>query len=170
MKQPSLEMTEGIEILSRAMRAIRRKRGLTLIEVAAAMAMPRRTYEEFEAGRGPVTHERLFAFADATDSDPYALVLCVAFGMPDFAVDCADTKLALILMTHLREFAATEGPDINYLDPNHVIGGAERLFTDLSGKLSDRAAFLQNWLDNRTGWVSLSNLKVRGVKRRQGRK
>jgi transcriptional regulator with XRE-family HTH domain len=169
MKQTSIEIDSGGRILSQALRAIRKKRGMSLTEVAAAMDMLPRTYEEFEGGRGKLSHERIFAFADATNSDPFALILCVEFKMPQFAVDCADTKLAFILMSHLHDFAEAQGGDLNYIEPTHVIGGAERLFGDLSNKLADSEAFLQNWLDKRTGWIGLSALRLRGVRRRSGK-
>lgn len=167
MKHLSLEIASGANILSQAMRAIRKKRGMTASEVAAAMEMPLRTFEEFEAGRGPLTHDRIFAFADATDSDPFALILSTSFGSPTFAVDCADTKLAMIMMMHLEEFAEREGSDIAYLEPPNLIGGFERLFKEFGAKLQDREAFLRNWLDNRTGSIGLAALRLRGVKRSQ---
>ncbi|UAK25472.1 helix-turn-helix domain-containing protein [Sphingomonas nostoxanthinifaciens] len=166
MKDASLEVGSGAKLLSQALRAIRKKRGMTVSEVAGAMAMPRRTYEEFGGGRGPVTHERIFAFAEATNSDPYALILAVDFKMPQFAIDCADTKLALILMIHLHDFATAEGGDITYLEPTNIIGAAERLFGDLSAKLSNSEVFLQNWLDKRTGSIGFSALRTRTIKRK----
>lgn len=148
-----------------ALKAVRRKRNLTVAQVAERMGMVPRTFEDFESGRGPVTHERIFAFAEATDSDPYAFILGATLGLPGFAIDCADTKLAFIFVTHLCEFARDEGEDITFLEPLHVIGGLERLFSDLGGKLSDQQAFLQKWMDKRTGSIGLDALRLRGVKR-----
>lgn len=169
MDQPSFEIGPGAHVLSEAIRAIRKKRGLGIADVAAAMHMSRRTYEEFEAGRGRLTHERIMAFANATNADPFALILCVDFRSAQFAVDCADTKLAFILISHLRDFWEAEGGDIPYLEPSNIIGGAQRLFGDLADKLSDSDSFLRNWLDKRTGWVGLTELRLRGIKRRPRR-
>lgn len=166
MDQPSLEAGSGADILSAAIRAIRKKRGLSVGEVAQAMQMSRRTYEEFEGGRGRLTHERIMAFANATNADPFALILCVDFRSAQFAIDCADTKLAYILISHLHDFWEAEGQDIPYLEPTNIIGGAQRLFGDLAARLSDSDAFLRNWLDKRTGWIGLTELRLRGIKRR----
>jgi transcriptional regulator with XRE-family HTH domain len=166
VKHMSVEIVGGAKLLSQALRAIRKKRGLTAQTVANAMDLPKRTYDDFEAGRGLLTQERVFAFADATNCDPYALILGTIFQLPEFAINCADTKLALILMMHLREFAEDQGDDITYLDPGSLIGGFERVFKDLTASLADREAFLQNWLDNRTGWIGLDALRLRGVRRR----
>jgi len=115
---------------------------------------------------GPQTIERMFAFAEATDCDPYALILGPLFNLPNFALDCADTKLCLIMMMHLRDFAANEGEDISYLEPPHVIGGFARVFKELRGTLEESERFLQSWLDGRTGFVGLKTLRLRGVVRK----
>ena len=55
------------ESLAKALRSIRRHRGLQPSQVAKAMGMRTSTYENFESGRGPATYARLTAFAAATD-------------------------------------------------------------------------------------------------------
>lgn len=166
MDQPSVEIGSGAETLSQALRAIRKMRGLSVAQTAEAMQMSRRSYEEFEGGRGRLTHDRIFAFANATNADPFALILCVDFRSAQFAIDCANTKLAYILVSHLHEFWDEEGGDIPYLDPTYIIGGARRLFGELAEKLSDSDRFLRNWLDKRTGWIGLTELRLRGTKRK----
>jgi transcriptional regulator with XRE-family HTH domain len=161
-----LKTVGGGLTLSRSLRAIRRKRDLSAQDVAAAMSMAYRTYEEFEGGRGPQTIDRIFAFAEATDCDPYALILGPIFNLPNFALDCADTKLCLIMMMHLRDFADNEGPDIAYLEPPHLIGGFARVFKEFRGTLEEGDRFLQNWLDGRTGFVGLKTLRLRGAVRK----
>jgi transcriptional regulator with XRE-family HTH domain len=167
MDQPSLETGSGAEILSQALRAIRKMRGLSVAETADAMQMSRRTYEEFEGGRGRLTHDRIFAFANATNADPFALLLCVDFRSAQFAIDCANTKLAYILISHLHDFWRAEEGDIPYLDPSNIIAGAQRLFGDLTERLADSDNFLRNWLDKRTGWIGLTDLRLRGIKRKR---
>ena len=109
MKHAFIDVDTGVRILTQSLRAIRKKRGMTAGAAAAALGMPLRTYQEFESGRGPMTHERLFAFAEATDSDPFALILGAIFGHADLAVDCADTKFCMIMMMYFEEFAAERG-------------------------------------------------------------
>jgi transcriptional regulator with XRE-family HTH domain len=162
----SLEIASDTKIVSQALRAIRSKRGMTVKAIAADMGMASRTYEEFEGGRGPMTHERIFAFAEITDSDPFALLLCPTFKSAAFAVDCADTKLVLILMMQLQEFSEREAGDIVYLEPPHIIGGSERLFRELGATLSNKETFFHNWLENRTGSIGLAALRLRNAKRR----
>ena len=170
MKSSPLELVSGTDIVSRALRMIRRKRGLRAADVAQKMGMPLRTYEQFEAGGGRISVDRIKLFAEVTDSDPFALLLGVLFGLPDFALHCADSKLATILMMHLEEFASDRGGDIAYLDPPAIITGFDYVFRQLGTKLDDNEAFLSKWLEERTGSIGLGTLRLRGVKRRRSGK
>lgn len=163
----SIDMSDSGEILSRALRAIRRKRGLKTSEVAQRMDMAQRSYELFEAGGGRITFERLMAFAEATDCDPFALMLAGPFGSPDFAINCADTKLAMIMVMSLQEFSQDRGADLCFLEPPNIIGAFQRVFKDLGGKLDDNEAFLSKWMDGRTGLIDLGALSMRGLRRRK---
>lgn len=169
MKHSPIEIDAGARILTHSLRAIRKKRGMTANDIAATLGMPLRTYQEFESGRGPLTHQRLFAFAEATDSDPFALLLGAVFGQADLAIDCADTKFCMIMMMYFEEFADERRGDIAYLDPPNLAGGFDRLFKELGAKLDDRERFLQNWLADRTGSISLSALRQRMVNRSDGK-
>jgi len=167
MKLSSIEFPEGRDIISQAVRGIRRHRDLKLQDVADRMKLPLRSYELFEAGGGKISFERIFAFAEATDSDPFAIVLAVSFQSADFAVACADTKLALIMVMHLQGFYEERGADIAYLEPPNVIGGFERVFKEFGVKLDDNEAFLRRFFENRPGSISLGSLSVRGLRRKK---
>lgn len=166
MALTSIDLSHS-EILSRAIRAIRRKRGLKTSDVATRMGMAQRSYELFEAGGGRITLERLMAFAEATDCDPYALLLAGPFGNAEFAIDCADTKLAMIMVMSMQEFAGERGSDIAFLEPPNVIAAFQRLFKDLGSKLDDNDAFLNKWLTGRTGSIDLAALSLRGTRRKK---
>ncbi|MGK2912334.1 MAG: helix-turn-helix domain-containing protein [Sphingobium sp.] len=167
MKLTSIEMASGGDILSNALRGIRRKRSLKTAEVARRMAMAQRSYEMFEAGTGRVTMERIMAFAEATDSDPFALLLAVPFQSAQFAIDCADTKLAMIMVMSLQEFSNDRASDIVFLEPPNIIGAFQRLFNELGAKLDDNEAFLSKWLSGRTGSIGLGALSLRGLHRKK---
>ncbi len=99
------------EILAAALRLIRLHRRMKPAEVADAMGMAKRSYEHFEAGKGKINLERIHRFAEATDSDPYAIIDCMALGSPEFAVRCADNKamLALRVVTQARSRRSGRG-------------------------------------------------------------
>ena len=166
MPLSSIDWSEGAEVLSRALRAIRRMRGLTAREVAARMGMAQRSYELFEAGDGRITFERLRTFAEATDCDPFALALASPLKSADFAIACADTKLVMIIVMSLAQFADDRGDEIAFLEPPNIIAACQRLFKDLGAKLDDNEAFIAKWLEGRTGRIDLGALSLRGLGRR----
>lgn len=166
MDVPTPQFLTGTELVSKAMRAIRKERGLRTSEVAAKMGMPLRSYEHFEAGKGRVSYERLLAFAEATDSDPFALMATLAFGSSDFALHCADNKLMLIMMLSLKEFNEELGEDISYLEPRTLIGAFDRLTKDLVDHVRKRDTFAETWMAERSGRPAELTIRPRGFRRR----
>lgn len=167
MQRSSIVSSGGREILSKALRGIRRKRDLKTITVAERMGLPLRTYELFEAGGGRVSPDRILKFAEATDSDPFAIALSVAFGDAELAISCANTKLVLIIVMQLQDFFEDRGPDLAYLDPPNIVSAFERIFGELGAKLDDNEAFMRRWFEGRTGSISLGALSVRGLRKRK---
>ncbi|WP_334165386.1 helix-turn-helix domain-containing protein [Phenylobacterium sp.] len=135
--------------LSRALKALRRHRRMRPAEVAAAMGMPLRSYEHFEAGRGRLNLDRLHAFAAATDTDAFAILASLALEAPEFAVACADNKLMLILMMTLQDFEAAAGAEIARLEPRTAIAAFTRTFAELLAAARRRDALVEDWLSRR---------------------
>lgn len=135
------------QVLSAALRMIRRQRGLRSIDVADRMAMAPRSYEHFEAGAGRVNLERLHRFAKATDSDPYALIACLTLGSPEFALRCADNKLVTILMVALQEFDRDHADALSALDARTLISTFTRTFAELGDLAARREQDAKAWLD-----------------------
>jgi transcriptional regulator with XRE-family HTH domain len=150
MDVPTTQFLTGTELLSKAMRDIRKKRGLKTSEVARRMGMSLRSYEHFEAGRGRISYERLLAFAEATDSDPYALLAVVAFESPEFALRSADNRLMHVMMLTLKELNEELGEDIAYLETRTLIAAFTRLTKDLIDHVRKRDTFAEEWLAERT--------------------
>lgn len=136
------------------MRMIRKARRMPASEVAQAMRMPPRSYEHLEAGTGRVTYERIVAFAEATNSDPIAILLAQAAGSPDFALRCADNKLMTIMMIAMMELDEDLGNDITFLDAQTLVGGFTRLSRDLARHVRDRETFAEQWLQQGTRRLS----------------
>lgn len=149
MSFPSLQFGKGGDLLSKAMRAIRRLRRLRSADLAARLEMPLRSYEHFESGKGRLDYDRLLAFAQATDSDPFALIAALAFEAPEFAVNVADNKLVLIVMLTLRELHEELGEDIAYLEARTLIGAFTRVSRELVDHVRKRDTFAEAWLSER---------------------
>lgn len=135
--------------LSRALRLIRLHRGMRTVDVADAMNMKLRTYENFEAARGTLNIERIHEFAKVTDSDPYAIFAAMDIGSPAFALRCADNKLMTIMMVEVQEFDLELGDTIAEIDARPLINAFTRTFRDLALQAvkHDRAA--AEWLRSR---------------------
>ncbi|WP_380879396.1 Cro/Cl family transcriptional regulator [Sphingomonas sp. DBB INV C78] len=149
MDVPTSQSLPGHAMLSRAMRDIRRERRLRAVDVAERMGMPLRSYEHFESGRGKLSLERLFAFAEATRSDPFALVAAMLLGSPEFAQRCADNKLMQVAILSLKELNEELGDDLVYLETGKLIGGFTRLVKELVQDVRGRDTFAEQWLADR---------------------
>jgi len=109
------------ELLSRIIRGLRNRRGLTVAEVAARMGMRPRTYQFFEAGDGNLNLTRIQVFSEAVDVDPWAILASLAFGSPDFAFACAENKTMTAAVLAARDFHRDHGDDVARLDPRVVM-------------------------------------------------
>jgi transcriptional regulator with XRE-family HTH domain len=152
-------------ILSQAMRAIRKARRLRSSEMARLLEMPVRSYEHFEAGRGKISWDRIVRFADATDSDPIALMAVLALGKPEFAMHCADNKLMTILMLAMGELEEELGPDISLLSSANMVGAFTRIVKELVESVRKRDTFAEHWLEEH-GARSPSRRRIEGWRRK----
>lgn len=107
--------------LSATLKAVRRRRGLTAAQTAAAMAMPLRSYEHFESGAGRLDLEKIARFAEALAADPFAILVAVQIGSPEFAARSADNKAMFALLIRLEEFAREMGDRLADLDAALVL-------------------------------------------------
>lgn len=155
-QEPSHDDLSQAALLSRALRSIRRERRLRASEVARAMDMPLRSYEHFEAGRGRLDLERLQRFADATDSDPFAIIACLMLKEPEFAVRAADNKLMIVFMLALRDFNENLGDDIAFIGPGVFVGAFRRVFQDLSDYVRKRDLSAEEWLTEQSKTLGVS--------------
>lgn len=134
-------------ILSEALRLIRKRRGLRQVDVAKAMTLPIRTYQNFEAGRIHLDFEKIKAFATATESDPHAILAAVMIGSPAFALRSTENKLTSVLMTALRRFDERLGDDIARIEVGRLIKAFRKTFDELEAELAARDAEARDWFD-----------------------
>lgn len=134
--------------LSEALRLVRKHRGMRQIDVAEAMGLPIRTYQNFEAGRIHLDFEKIKAFAAATDSDPHAILAAVMIGSPAFALRSTQNKLTSVLMTALQRFDERLGDDIARIEVGRLIKAFRKVFADLETELAARDAQTRRWFDD----------------------
>ena len=95
--------------LSETLKLVRQRRGLSASDVAQRMGMPLRTYHHFEGGYAQLDVERIRRFADATDSDPHAILTAVLLGAPAFAARTMDNKMMSVLIALLKNTTVAAG-------------------------------------------------------------
>ena len=102
-------------------REIRRLRGMRASEVAEAMGVDLRSYQNLEVKLGPVSLAYVDRFARVTDSDAVALKLTIALELPRLAARCADNKLATWILTGLEDLERGLGDAVSKLESAVVI-------------------------------------------------
>lgn len=145
------------ETLSSALRLIRTHRRMKSADIAQAMGMALRSYEHFEAGGGRINLERIHRFADATDSDPYAILAALALGSPHFALRAADNKLMTIMMVALQEFDEELGDLSAELDGRTLINTFTKAMKELALQSVRRDSAANAWLQERVGRLVAPN-------------
>jgi transcriptional regulator with XRE-family HTH domain len=134
-------------MLSAVLKAIRNHRRMTVQDVAKRMGLHKRTYERFEAGEGVLKVERIFSFALATNSDPYALLTSVRLGSPQFALACIDNKLVALMVAHARDLFLTHGADMPNLHAQMIVEALTPGFAAMRGELDNSREASRKWLD-----------------------
>ena len=135
--------------LSQSLKGIRRLRGQRAADVAAAMSMPLRSFEYFEAGQGRLNLDRVHQFAEVLNADALAILIGMEICSPTFAVRCADNKLTTILAFALQDFEAKAGNQIVQLDANGLMGAFNRLFDELAIQARERDALVARLIAKR---------------------
>jgi transcriptional regulator with XRE-family HTH domain len=133
-------------VLSQALKAIRKFRGMTPKETARAMHMASRTYQRFEAGDTRVNLDYVYRFAAATRSDPQAILDAMSIGSPAYALRACDNQMSTILTVGVKNFNDLMGDRIQAFDSRAIAEAVIRMFEDLAGTLGgdDPAA---DWLE-----------------------
>ena len=116
-------------------REIRRLRGMRTTEVAAAMGVELRTYQNLELKLGPASLAYIDRFAQVTDSDAIALAWAIVLQCPRLAVLCADNKLATWIFSALEDLQNDLGGKLAELEGAVVISVIDEAF----GKLAAHA-------------------------------
>lgn len=164
--RPNADPRGQAERLSQVLHAIRDARRLRVVDVAEAMGMAPRSYEHFEAGRGRLDFLRLERFAEATGSDPWAIVLEVMLKRPGLALAAMDNKLAVISLLALDDFHDDLGEDIALVEPQVLVRGFRQLFQDFADHVRKRDLTVERWLDDRSRKVGLPFPLIKRGRRR----
>ena len=123
-----------------SLRAIRLLRGVSAQELGRRMGLSQRSYERFEAGEGRIDFERIVLFAEATDSDPLAIVCSLFLNRPEIGARFADNKLHWVFALALERFSDALGDRGRQLETAALINAFERAFDDVARLQDERDA------------------------------
>jgi transcriptional regulator with XRE-family HTH domain len=107
-------------VLAQAIKSVRLLRGRSTADLAKALGLSLRTYERWESGDAHLSFASVIRFAEVTDSDPIALVIAMIIRDPDFAVDAADNKLALMVVMTLADLHGVAGDKLRHLTKTEI--------------------------------------------------
>jgi transcriptional regulator with XRE-family HTH domain len=145
MRGPTHDGDSRRAYLAQALKALRQRRGLGTAEIAAALGMPKRTYQHFESGRTQINVDRVHQIARILNADPHAIFAAAELGSPAFAVRAADNKLMTIIIMALSEFDKTSADQITLLDPRLLTTTFETTFRELATQARLRASLADKW-------------------------
>lgn len=148
------EDINAARIVGDAAKSIRKARGMRMADVAAAMGIPTRTYAHFEAGKGRISYARISSFAEATNSDPAAILCAVLLQSPAFAVRCMENKFAAVAMATLREIDEELGEDLTAINASAAITAFEKLGEDLVAHARREDPFTNAWMQERASKIA----------------
>lgn len=148
---------------------LREGRGLRRSDVAEAMGLHPRTYDRFEDGQGSFEPDRIFRFAEVTQSDPFCIIIALLIGQPDFAWRCADNKVGMITIAMLQHLNEELGDDLTFIDSTQMIAIANRTVVDLKDYLLKRDMIAEQWFDQRAKKLNLK-ISLNGLRLWFGRK
>lgn len=148
------EDINAARIVGDAAKSIRKARGMRAADVAASMGIPTRTYARFEAGKGRISYARISSFAEATNSDPAAILCAVLLQSSAFAVRCMENKFAAVAMTTLREIDDELGDELAAINASAAIVAFEKLGKDLVSHAGREGPFTNAWMQERASKIA----------------
>lgn len=145
MGGPTTDATIRRTCLSRALKALRRRRGVRVADLAKAVGMPVRSYQHFESGRGRINVDRVHEVARILRADALAIFAAAELGSPEFAVRAADNKLMSIILLTLKDFDRLSGDQMAHLDARTLMSAFDHTFKELAALARDRADAAARW-------------------------
>lgn len=143
------------QLLSKALRAVRAIRRTTSRELAKALGLSLRGYQNFEAGGGQLNVGHVLKFADAINCDPFGILAGVQIGHPELAVYTAKNKGMIAYMMGLQEFVEDAGESIAYLETATFVSAYRDMFMDLAQKARAAQQRDADWLADNAARLGL---------------
>jgi transcriptional regulator with XRE-family HTH domain len=148
--RPTIEQEPDQSLLPQILKAIRRRRDLSVAEVANAMGIATRTYSNFEAGRGKLSVSKIHQFAEIVGADPYAILIALDIKSPSFALRCMDHQFMAMLVVQIQEFDSRVRDSFTQIDPRILFNLTRQFFDELARQSEEIDASLERWMLDRS--------------------
>lgn len=133
-------------LMPRIIKPLRQLRRLSSDEMARAMNIAPRTYEDFENGRTKfLNHDRVFAFARILNLDPHAIFTALEMRTPEFALHCAANKLMMVHLTAVEDFYGEVQEAVMTLDALTLMEAYAAFYAQLGELARKRKAAADRW-------------------------
>jgi|SRR5579859_5376004 len=144
--RPTADPDLDAALLSQILKAIRRRRGLKVAQVAKAMGIATRTYANFEAGRQRIDVAKIHLFSQVVGADPYAILIAVDIKSPSFALRCMEHGFMSMLIVLIQDFDARANDSFARIDPRVLYAAARQFFDGLLDQTQEIDASLERWM------------------------
>ena len=148
--RPTVDSDAEPTLLPQILKAIRRRRDLSVAYVAKAMGMAPRTYSNFEAGRGQLSVAKIHQFAEIVGADPYAILIALDIKSPSFALRCMDHQFMAMLVLQIQDFDARVQDSFTRIDPRILFSLTRQFFDGLVEQSEEVDASLERWMLDRS--------------------
>lgn len=143
----SAPLARQARLLSRTLKLVKKERRMTPDEIAAGMGVAKRTYQDFEAGKGDFDLSKIRRFAKATRADAIGIVLAVMYGDPRIAIVTMRNKLPMTAWVAFREIWRILGDRLHLIPAAQVLLGMRKMGDDLQTYLDRRKDSTEDWLE-----------------------
>jgi transcriptional regulator with XRE-family HTH domain len=144
--RPTIDAEADLTLLPQILKAIRKRRGMGVAEVAKAMGIATRTYANFEAGRGQLDVTKIHQFSRIVGADPYAILIALDIKSPSFALRCMDHQFMAMLVVLIQEFDARAQDSFTRIDPRILYALSRQFFDGLLEQSQEIDASLERWM------------------------
>ena len=147
MAAPKTQLARQARLLSQILKMLKKERHMTSAQVAAAMGVSLRTYQDFEAGRRGYDFNKVRLFAKATRTDATAIHLGVQYSWPELPLLLMDNKMATAFYVLTRDLHGEFGPRLSRVPSalwvagfRHIAGEIRKLFERQDASVDDYIA------------------------------
>lgn len=144
---PLSPLARQARLLSRVIKLVRAERRLSPREVAVAMGVSLRTYQDFEAGRREFDFSKVRKFARATRVDPFGLLMAIYLRDPSLALLVMDNKMPMAFYVAMRRLRSAVGDEFTSIPAAQVMLAMRPVEDHMLAFVARRRANAEDWLE-----------------------